>query len=452
MNQSRPESRTFILDDLNPEDGAMLQALYSRSSESALVHRKKVDETGSGKFMEQFYVGYGHQSIGDCGTTTLYFENVSTLAAKAIQDWPLYSGQETSTRYIDMSKQPIVHPLEGSYGESAGRRVHQRWMEFYEQGMAEMVEEIVRRRPIEANEDDAIYKRAVNAKVFDIMRGFLPAGICTQLSWHTNLRQCREHLDALQFHPAIEVKKLALAAKEQLKTRYPSSGFSKEPRSTDWMFELADLALIDSGALGFTDRAHVDVDDAYSPVRTAAIRALQRRPQGSVPPHVAGSLANVSASFLIDFGSFRDIQRHRKGVCQMPLLTPERFHPWYLHQLSTNLRAKAIQLLDAQEDDYGFIKKAVSADKVDLQYYCALGHTVRVYATYPLDAAIYIGELRSTPFIHPTLRRIVVYVLNAALKNFLDEYNAPFYGATEISPEEDFLNLRRGTQTIFQKK
>lgn len=101
----------FIYDEFNPEDTAMMQALYSRSPKSVAEHVEKVKKTGSGKFMEKFYVGYGHQSIADCGSTTIFIEQISILADKAIQDWPLYSGQETSTRYVDMSKQLIIDPL-----------------------------------------------------------------------------------------------------------------------------------------------------------------------------------------------------------------------------------------------------------------------------------------------------------------------------------------------------
>jgi hypothetical protein len=79
-------AQLFIIDDQNPEDIAMMQALYSRSSASVQHHLEKVKKTGSGKFMESYYVGYGHESIGDCGSTTIFIENVSILAAKAIQD------------------------------------------------------------------------------------------------------------------------------------------------------------------------------------------------------------------------------------------------------------------------------------------------------------------------------------------------------------------------------
>src|SRR3954470_22058500 len=76
----------FTIDDVPPEDLAMLQALYSRSPASVTTHLDKVRSSGSSKFMSQYYVGYGHASIGDCGFTTVFIENYSMLAAKAIQD------------------------------------------------------------------------------------------------------------------------------------------------------------------------------------------------------------------------------------------------------------------------------------------------------------------------------------------------------------------------------
>jgi len=106
-------AKIFIYDEFNPEDTAMMQALYSRSPKSVEEHVDKVKQSGSGKFMSTFYVGYGHASIADCGSTTIFIENISILADKAIQDWPLYSGQETSTRYIDKKRMKmfILKPL-----------------------------------------------------------------------------------------------------------------------------------------------------------------------------------------------------------------------------------------------------------------------------------------------------------------------------------------------------
>ena len=95
----------------HPEDMAMLQALYSRSPKSVSDHLERVRANGSGHFMDQYYIGYGHKSIGDCGTITIFIEGVTMLTAKAIQDWALYSGQESSTRFMDFSKAEFYNPL-----------------------------------------------------------------------------------------------------------------------------------------------------------------------------------------------------------------------------------------------------------------------------------------------------------------------------------------------------
>ena len=73
--------KIFVYDEFGPEDTAMMQALYSRSALSVEEHVKKVKASGSGKFMETFYVGYGHASIADCGSTTIFIEDVSMLVA-----------------------------------------------------------------------------------------------------------------------------------------------------------------------------------------------------------------------------------------------------------------------------------------------------------------------------------------------------------------------------------
>ncbi len=48
----------------SPEDMAMLLALYSRDPRSVRVHLEQVKKRGSSAFMSQFFVGFGHKSIG----------------------------------------------------------------------------------------------------------------------------------------------------------------------------------------------------------------------------------------------------------------------------------------------------------------------------------------------------------------------------------------------------
>ena len=82
--------KVIVLDTgatIGPEADAMLQALHSRSIGGLESHLKILSEKGPDNFMKNFYVGYGHKSIGDCGTASLFIEGISMLTAKAIQDW-----------------------------------------------------------------------------------------------------------------------------------------------------------------------------------------------------------------------------------------------------------------------------------------------------------------------------------------------------------------------------
>jgi len=205
------------------ESEAMLQALHSRSVGGIRAHLEKLAEKGSEKFMASFYVGYGHKSIGDCGSMTLFIEGVSMLAAKAIQDWPLYSGQEASTRYVDFATQAFVDPV----GSEQSDQVLEAWRKFYLQGMEPVKEHLKKQHPKNAEEKEKIYDKAIAARTFDIMRAYLPAGASTNLAWHTNLRQAADKLMLLRHHPLAEVREIAEKITELLQEQIPSS-FSHE--------------------------------------------------------------------------------------------------------------------------------------------------------------------------------------------------------------------------------
>ena len=372
-------SKLMVVDDLSPEDIAMVQALYSRSAESAEVHLEKVKQSGSNKFMSSYYVGYGHKSIADCGGTTMFIEGVSTLAAKAIQDWPLYSGQETSTRYIDMSKQRIEDPI----GSDKSKEILNRWMGFYTSHQDRVADTTRKRYPKRPEEKDETYERAIKARTFDILRGFLPAGITTQLSWSTNLRQAGDHLVLLSKHPSAEIRNVGLGLQKLLGETYTSSGLGMslasvsgvgksggeeaEKQRAQWEQMVADkYTYLRPSRLAFRSTIAKDDLAQYSEL-------LNTRPRGSVLPHFLSDLGQLTFSFPLDFGSFRDIQRHRNGVCRMPLLTTELgFEPWYLEQLDPELAQEAKDLI-------AFLSGAVSTitdDPVVRQYYTALGFRV----------------------------------------------------------------------------
>lgn len=458
-NLQKSNQKLFLIDDLSPEDLAMLQALYSRSADSVEKHLEKVEKAGSGKFMSTHYVGYGHKSIGDCGTTTLFIEGVSLLAAKAIQDWPLYCGQETSTRYIDMANQKIIDPV----GTPQSARILSRWMEFYTKSQDKVVETVREKYPRKEGEKEEVYERAVKARSFDILRGFLPAGITTQLSWHTNLRQAGDHLSGgLVYHPAAEIRELGLDMLKLLSEAYPSSSQALGSAAVSGVSNkdeagLGERALWELKASKYLTYSHepdcesstltwdeglncFQWTNTWAKVPTDLRELIQTRPRGCVLPRVLLMFGSLTSIFLLDFGSFRDLQRHRNGFCAMPLLTTELgFEPWYLDQLGT-LREQASVLIKEQEKEI----EEVTSDTVMRQYYIPLGMRVQCTTTEGLPSFVYKLELRTSKTVHPTLRTVMLNLAQQFRENLR-------YIPIHVDTDPDDWTVRRGQQTITQK-
>lgn len=424
--------------EMGIEDMGMAQALYSRSAASFLEHLKDVLKKGSAGFMKRWYVGYQHDSIGDCATDTLLLENVSILADKEIQNTPLYNGQEVSTRYLDMSKQDIVSPLDT---EEAAEIMH-RWMRFYEKAMQPLIEFLKTQRPQpDSNEEKVLeaYQLAIKARAFDILRAFLPAGICTQLSWHTSLRHAANRIQEMRHHPLTEVRNIVHELHAKLLEAYPSSFGHKTYEDKEAYTELCRKELAyyhNPKSAAFQYQCFVDKVEL-----SKYATLLSKRPQKTNLPREINECGDFLCEFSIDYGSSRDLQRHRNGIFRMPLLTTEMgFHPWYLKQLPDDLRKEA-EILIAEQTE--LINKLDTSPEVK-QYYISLGFLVSCKIRYNIGEMIYVAELRSGKTVHENCR-VIAQNLHHALVTELPEVSM------YTNLDEDGWTIERGKHTITKK-
>lgn len=418
---------------------AMLQALHSRSTGGIKNHLQILKEKGAENFMEQFYVGYGHKSIGDCGSVTIFVEGVSMLAAKAIQDWRLYSGQEASTRYVDFSKQKIANPLKNKEGE----QILENWREFYLKIQKSVQKHLKEKFPRQKDENEKLYKKAIIARAFDITRSFLPAGTTTNLAWRMNLRQFADELMLLRHHPLVEVQEIAEKTEKALEKALPSSFGHKRYEETEkynqkWMQEK--YYYENDEAKDFTllyDNIERDILKNYR-------EFLKNRPFKTELPQTIGECGVVGYEFLLDFGSFRELQRHRAVVQRMPLLTSKfGFHKWYLNELPEKVRIEAKKLIKEQEKKI----EVLNITKEIKQYYLAMGYKVPCRIVGDLKALVYLVELRSTRFVHPTLVEQAINIINNLKKLFKKD------GLIIHQDEEsNRFDVRRGLHDITEKK
>ena len=164
---------------------------------------------------------------------------------------------------------------------------------------------------------------------------------------------------------------------------------------------------------------------------------ILNRPPKTELPKILGQAGIISAKFNLDFGSFRDIHRHRALIQRMPLLTIDiGFNNWYLSSLPEGEQRKTEDYLGNLErriDNLG-----ISPEKA--QYFVPMGYNTSNHITGDIPAMVYMAELRSTRFVHPTLR-----VVARDIGEYIDSaLGVPVH----FDPEPDRFDIRRGEQDI----
>ena len=431
---------------IQPEDDAMLQALYSRSHPGIIENLEKVLSSDSGSFFDKYYVGYAHKSIGDCGSVTVYIENVSMLVAKAIQDCQLYNGQEKSTRYIDFGSVPFFNPFhyDTEYDTEApgGDEILEMWRKLYMDLFPAVRAHVRRQYPYEENADTErkVYDNATRARAFDICRGLLPAGARTSLSWHSGISTFGDQLPILRSHPLAEVRKVARALDEVLTHVFPGS-FKRKDRQHRFEQHYAEQPIEefyyhDPESPEYQAVARIDRSAFPKPIETALGEPLlpERYKEGGT----------IEMRFLLDYGSYRDIARHRAVYQRLPILTMDHgMHPWYLENLKAVDNA-AERIEEAAAKTAAFLRGThgiYSEESLHSQYFIPMGYRASCKLTGNLWALGYLVRLRCQSKVHPTLVDLTFRMRDTI---------AP-YVFVHLNEDPFRFNLKRGKDTITKK-
>ena len=298
-----------------------------------------------------------------------------------------------------MAEQPIVNPT----GTVHGEEIQLQWITLYKKVLAALIPRFEKRFPREKNQKESVWRKAVKARAFDVARGFLPAGCTTYVAWHTNLRQAADHLKLMRHHPCKEIHEMAWLIDRVLNERYPSSFGHKR-------YEAQEAYLAKSvKEFAFFDEPQCVEGFQYS-AASLNLEGLKRHQDllATRPPKTElhqrfRQYGHIDFMFPLDFGSYRDLQRHRSCVQEMPLLTIKYgIMGWYLFQLPEDLQDEVCKI--AEEQEKAILQLSVS--KEERQYYVAMGYICPVKIACSLPSAVYIAELRSGTTVHPTVRNI----------------------------------------------
>jgi thymidylate synthase ThyX len=446
-----------ITDKFDPEVQAMLLAMYSRSyapiatrlpdtEESAQQHKEKLGK---------YYVQWGHKSVGQLGVTTVWLEGVSQLAAKAIENHPLFNGQESSTRYIDYSNQPMVFNNNQDI-----KHWQEKWREFYIKAKAILIEETQKNFPFADSYPDhenmpsdqhdrakTTWKNTINARVFDICRGFLPAGSTTNVGFMGTFDTLNDHFGEMLYHPCQEMRDIANEVLIGLKQKYPYGTMDIDQLKERFSYVNAEYFYTDGSYCRDKNRTIVDREDfiAKSDSHAETINSfLINRKKGQKLDRVLSSRINFTFRGFIDFGSYRDLHRHRAGVCDMNILTTEYgINPFYYNSLTNELKEEFDSL------SLEFNKWLISSEEdiYHKQYCIPMGYQIPVSYKCDINQAMYVLELRTAKTVHNSLR----VLMHEWAEDFITHFGSDSI-SLHVDWDKDNFTLKRGTQTIVEQQ
>jgi len=429
--------RVYLQKFDNQEVQARCCALFSRSHKPLDEQAAKATVEQAEAFAKTYVVGYGHNSINDCGSICASLERISMIAAKFIEDYPLFNGQESSTRYIPFDIADFEDVVESPYEVDDPRLQLQRdLMDFYREAKPVQVAFIASENGIaDLDSEPQDVQRSIRAKSFDILRGFLPAGCRTQVAWVTTFRQAVERIEMMLRHPLPEIKEIGRRLQESCLEMYPGAFCGLEK---DSHIESADAWYDDE----FWDEYHlalVPVPDAvFVPEEGFKSKQYADRPVSKRVPINANLLSHeIEIVAQIDYGSWRDIHRHRNCAQAFPLLTAGEFEPFYIDNLAPELKPRATRLVNRT-------KKICFTEGYLDQYAIPMGFMVTYSARWSISQAAYVLELRSKPSVHPTVRRLIKRIADVVLAaDGCPDINCDWSGF----PYTRKVDMRRGKET-----
>ncbi len=416
-------------------------------------------------FYDRILDGYGDDSIGELGGAHLAIENVSMIAAKAIEDSRIGgSPLEKSTRYIYFDqkvngeylfyKEPIL--MTSAYRDLYLKTCNNLF-DTYVKLIPPLTTFMEAKYPKEAETSKAAYAAAIRAKVLDCLRGLLPASTMTNMGLYGNGRFFEYLIDKLQCHNLVELQEVGKKSFEELNKVIPSfvrraeathkyhkafsqftDAMSSESKILAHQHEEKMVRNMKPGVrLVSSDRespykvaaaflySHTDrglselvsyckniSDEELSTLLDSAVNARENRRHKS--PR-ALEHAHFTFEVVADFGSYRDLHRHR-------MLTQERQLICCDYGYYTPPELEESGLDDVYHQALLEAKVAYDAIASELpeeaQYIVPMAYNVRWYFEVNLRSLQWLCELRASPAGHPSYRLIAQQLAQETIAAF----------------------------------
>lgn len=452
----------FYAKNMHPEVWALMQAMYSRSKKGlrqnflellqqdpenfkqlAEVLKNKESQVKMDnainkaiKFMDKWVLGYGHSSVAEGAVVGIALEGVSILATKIIEDNRLASYIEKSTRYVQFERNSffIDEKLKNSeFGPEIEKFIDELF-ELYTKLQQPVLDHVKRIAPRKESQSEPAWERACGARRFDAVRYILPACTMTSLGWTVNARQLAHAISKFLSSPITEMQTIGKMLKEEGEVVLPSllkytdkNNYFIETESD--MNELAKQYPIEK-----TDAVPVKLVSTSADADNLVVASILYRYSNAPLENIIEKVKQMSAQekekvidtylgkmkdhdwpmrelehvyfnwdVLMDYGAFRDLQRHR--ICtQTPQLTTT-FQGYSTPKdiIDAGFKKEFDEVMEKADK---LFKKVYEKYPYEAQYVVPLAFKKRYLMTANLREMYHFIKIRTTPQAHESYRNI----------------------------------------------
>src|SRR4030042_4926975 len=411
-------------------------------------------------FFARWLAAYGDDSIAQLAGAHIFFENISNVATKILEDFRIgFAPLEKSTRYVLFDQKVAgryLYFLEPDLMKSKYQaeyiRILNTLFRKYTNSIEPLSSYLKKLYPPRKDQTDRAYHEAMKAKACDVLRSYLPAATLTNVGFF-GVGQAFDYVITKGLaHPLVEIRQLVKEAHTELKKVIPSLvGRATSPRGriyqryvlgTERSLEKMARQLFNTGSDPVQPVQLVEYDaDAedrivasllykystitYEKIKRMVLAFSSAKKLGIIKKAVAGrkvrqhklvrAFENTYYKFEIvtNLGAYRDLHRHR-------MLTQERQR--YTTRLGFDIPEDLVSAKMAKNSINAativdkFYQKLVKYYPEQAQYVVMLGHRIRWYQWQNLRELAWETELRTIAQGHPDYRKIEQQQVEAVRK------------------------------------
>lgn len=425
------QARVYSLDrELTEEQVAVTFAMTSRSPEPFDEIAKQVSETRAAEFHERWVWGYGHASVAEHAVIHIAMENISRVAADAVESNRLASYTEKSSRYQIIAAEDFHRPTELDHSPALRQHYEETMRTIfggYDWAVKQFTEHLEKVTERRENETERQRAARIRRLVTDSARALLPAAALTNVGMTANARTMAHAITKLLSDELTEHRLLGDAIKEtatattptllkyadpneqvrlQRRVSRPPERGTPEARNAillSWDDDaasrvLAGMRFPDSG--GAARVGEWKEPDGEREAAAAIARELEGRRDHDPLPR-ALERARYSAELILDYGALREARRHRMltPICQ-PLRTAEG---WTEVRLFYDA-GQAELLAETAEKSESLYDDLAEASPALAQYAVLHAHRQRLLIDVNLRELAELLRLRTSERAHEAIR------------------------------------------------